>query len=507
MSIGHCPAGSSLVMFPDALENVRFCQSFSQKHCKRSLCHEIRCISGFSQQSRIFKNAFTKPLGNDLFNSRKSIVQTKVNATTEFSDSNSDAINEQQKDGCHPFEALDSDKTDKALRLTDAEIARTIVEVNSKAIIMSSKMILKSASRQLSLPPVQYHYVTDEYGDIYFQVNNDEDVLQCMSTSNCRVHCLIGLENIEIFKKEETSAGIDSDFLSPEASYDTESDDEGFYDEFWNRLVSIVEELDETDLEEPLGGWTNVETMKYIDPMEFSTTLAEVASTDYSKVMDKPSKGLLVVGLMRPAFMEEQSDVHKSLYVEGFPNKDMLYFTQNESKQFGESDVDTNSDSESESQKRHTDSGQGVNDSDTEEELETGTSLYKLEILKIYLVSHDGSQSDVSLEDFQQAEPDILAHSGSNIIARISASGYKAKVALMSLCERVKGIQVQEATLVGIDRLGIDVRVRCGTRLQTLRFAFESQATSEYAAERQLQHLLFPQLRSKRRKRREARRQ
>jgi len=88
------------------------------------------------------------------------------------------------------------------------------------------------------------------------------------------------------------------------------------------------------------------------------------------------------------------------------------------------------------------------------------------------ILSKSFVKSVVSLQDFQQAEPDILAHSASTIIARINSCGKKTKTALKSLCRKIKGIEVEETTIIGVDSLGIDVRVRSGTQLQTLRFAF-----------------------------------
>ena len=93
---------------------------------------------------------------------------------------------------------------------------------------------------------------------------------------------------------------------------------------------------------------------------------------------------------------------------------------------------------------------------------------------------------------------------------------------------------LQEASLIGIDSLGFDLRVCSGTQVQTLRFGFKSrvypigfhqmnllvkisemlltivilclQASSEYSAERQLNELLFPRSNQKVQKVKQARR-
>ncbi|KAM2730730.1 hypothetical protein EV1_001953 [Malus domestica] len=64
---------------------------------------------------------------------------------------------------------------------------------------------------------------------------------------------------------------------------------------------------------------------------------------------------------------------------------------------------------------------------------------------------------------------------------------------MINLCR----IILQEAVLIGVDSLGFDLRVCSGTQVQTLRFALNTRATSEYSAERQLNDLLFPRMQQK----------
>jgi len=134
------------------------------------------------------------------------------------------------------------------------------------------------------------------------------------------------------------------------------------------------------------------------------------------------------------------------------------------------------------------------------EESDMKCSLYRLEILGIQLVSVYGNQSVVSLQDFQHAEPDILVYSATEIIDRVDNGGGKTERALRSLCWKKKGLHVEEAILIGLDSLGVDIRVHCGAEVQTVRIAFKCRANSEDAAERQLRRLLFPRFRHKHRK-------
>ncbi|PKI63500.1 hypothetical protein CRG98_016167 [Punica granatum] len=126
-------------------------------------------------------------------------------------------------------------------------------------------------------------------------------------------------------------------------------------------------------------------------------------------------------------------------------------------------------------------------------------------MIKIQLLSVHGHPNIIEVEDYRRARPDSIAPSAAKIMSRLKAGGEKTGQALKSLCWRSKGIQVEEAMITGIDALGFDMRVCSGTQLQTLRFAFETRATSEYSAERQLNDLLFPRIQHKTQKKRQTR--
>ncbi|KAB2032112.1 hypothetical protein ES319_D05G349100v1 [Gossypium barbadense] len=105
-------------------------------------------------------------------------------------------------------------------------------------------------------------------------------------------------------------------------------------------------------------------------------------------------------------------------------------------------------------------------------------------------------KSLISLKDFQDAEPDVLVHSTSAILERFSKKGIWCNVALKSLCKK-KGLQIEEANLIGVDSLGIDVRIFSGVEVRTCRFPFKIRAMSEAAAEKKIRQLLFPRSRRK----------
>lgn len=52
-------------------------------------------------------------------------------------------------------------------------------------------------------------------------------------------------------------------------------------------------------------------------------------------------------------------------------------------------------------------------------------------------------QSTVSLQDFQEAEPDVLVHSASTIIEHLTEYGMKCDTALKALCRKKRGLHVE----------------------------------------------------------------
>lgn len=51
-------------------------------------------------------------------------------------------------------------------------------------------------------------------------------------------------------------------------------------------------------------------------------------------------------------------------------------------------------------------------------------------------------QSEISLQDFQDAEPDILVHSTAEIVERFSEKGIRCNIALKALCKK-RGLHVE----------------------------------------------------------------
>ncbi|KAJ6735342.1 CREG1 PROTEIN [Salix purpurea] len=395
---------------------------------------------------------------------RSSHLKSKIQASAENSDSNLDSSKQNGKLEYHPSEGIgeSTSETSSDAMLTPQETCRTIVEAKSKATLMLTGVINDDIHENIIWPDLPY--VTDEHGNIYFQVKNDEDILQTLTTENNFVQAIIGFDATEMLSEMEALGTSEIDFgieEIEEEDSDVQDGANGDDDDYDEDLVAVLDDDEEGDSDEDLGDWAKLETMSSSHPMYFAKKLAEVASDDPIDWMEQPPAGLAIQGLIRPAFMEEQSDIQRHMSV---------------------------------NQSRHAGTNQ---ESEKDEATSSGTSFYKLEMIKIQLISAHGHQTKVEVEDFRKAQPDAIALSAAKIISRLKAGGEKTMQAFKSLCWRCKGIQVEEAAIIDVDSLGFGLRVCSGTQIQTLRFAFNSRATSEYSAERQLNDLLFPRIQSR----------
>ncbi|XP_043691970.1 uncharacterized protein At3g49140-like isoform X2 [Telopea speciosissima] len=442
--------------------------------------------------------------------------RTRVRATEEYSSSASDPLESNGRQNYHPYEEIaESTSQDGGdARLTAAETTRTLIEVNTEATLMFSALINDEVHENIFLPELPY--VTDEHGnwysqfsagalklcgissDIYFRVNNDEGILDTLVSENNFVQVIIGLDTAEMLSEMDLAGPTDIDFGIEEITEgdgddiddDDEDDDDDDDDEDEDDWVAILEDEEgESDSDEALGDWAKLETMRSSHPMYFASQLAEAASDLPMDCIDQPPAGLAIQGLLRPAFAEEHPLIEK--HISG--NKSC----KDDQNQVGKIDklegigmVNAHH-HESASSKDGSVWADGL---EKAERVRPGTSFFKLEMIKIELISSHGHQTAVDVNDFQKARPDAIAHSAAQIISRLKDGGEKITQALKSLCWRCKGIKVEEVTVVGVDSLGFDLRVCSGTQVQNLRFAFNTRATSEYSAERQLHDLLFPRV-------------
>ncbi|KAF9683774.1 hypothetical protein SADUNF_Sadunf04G0049300 [Salix dunnii] len=425
---------------------------------------------------------------------RSSHLKSKTQASAENLDSNLESSEQNGKLQYHPFEdiAVSTSETSCDAMLAPQETSRTIVEAKSKATLMLTGLINDDFHENLIWPDLPY--VTDEHGNIYFQVKNDEDILQTLTTENNFVQVIIGFDAMEMLSEMESLGTSEIDFGVDEIEdedRDVEDGDDEDEDDYDEDLVAVLDDSDnEDDSDEELGDWAKLETMRSSHPMYFAKKLAQVASDDPIDWMEQPPAGLAIQGLIRPALMEEHSDIQRHMSCNKSCDADINKVGKSVEGKLEESGVVNGSEHKSES-------SEIWEESERDGVPRSGTSFYKLEMIKIQLISAHGHQTMVEVEDFMKAKPDAIALSAARIISLMKAGGEKITKAFKSLCWRCKGIQVEEVAIIDVDSLGFDLRVCSGTQIQTLRFAFNSQATSEYSAERQLNDLLFPRIKSR----------
>ncbi|XP_071732630.1 uncharacterized protein At3g49140-like [Rutidosis leptorrhynchoides] len=362
----------------------------------------------------------------------------------------------------HPSEDIsDCDESDENGNtiLRPAETSMTVIEANCKGLVMFSGLVSDGVYENIFLPDLPY--VKGENGNIYFQVKNDEDVLETLASGDNVVQVIIGLDTSEMVSEME-SLGLsddDSGFEDEDSDIDDgeedDDDDNGNYVKDW---VSVLEDDDDSD--GSVGDWANLETMRSHHPIDFANQLADFVSDVPINYMDRPPSGLSIQGLLRPAYVEENSVINERTLND---NEEANHIAREEKEELN-----------------------------NDQKVRNGNSYYKLEMIKMQLISAHGNQASIELEDFSKSQPDAIAHSAAKIISRVKAGGDNMIQALKALCWRCKGIQVEEVALIGVDSLGFDLRVCSGRQVQTLRFTFKNRASSEYGVESQLNCLLFP---------------
>ncbi|CAH2044257.1 unnamed protein product, partial [Thlaspi arvense] len=416
---------------------------------------------------------------------RKYLRKNRTQAIAEYLGSASDSKKPTGKSSYHPSEEIKAYVPENPgdSRLPPPETARTIIEVNKKGTLMLSGLLGIGLHENILWPDIPY--VTDQHGNIYFQVKENEDIMQTVVTSdNNYVQVIVGFDTMEMIKDMELSSPSGIGFGIEEIEDGiTEVEDENKgeeavgedkEDEEW---VAVLEDGDEdddyvSDSDESLGDWANLETMRTCHPMYFARRIAEVASSDPLSWMEQPSAGLAIQGLLSRVFVKDHSDIsdhNKSTSTD--KNKE----GQNSEEKF--EDIGTPSGDESEILQL--------------ENSRNAISYYKLEMIRIQLITAQGHQSEVEVEDVRKAEADAIARASEGIVSRLEEDGDNLTEALKSMCWRHNGIQAEEVKLIGIDSLGFDLRLCSGMQIETLRFAFSRKATSVHSAEAQLRELLF----------------
>ncbi|XP_054798168.1 uncharacterized protein At3g49140 isoform X3 [Prosopis cineraria] len=335
--------------------------------------YSLRCKSPFLGPSHFLWLS----MGHDL-------CLQKVCVAADYSDSVPDSSSYMSNQGYHPLEDLKVCHNTRRTELSSAEIARTTVEANRNAFLVFPGSVHCEPHEQISW--AEFQYLIDDYGDIYFEILDDANILEDRRTSN-PVRALIGMD-IPLYDNRRTASEYNI--------FNSGNNDEFLLDDDYIEILESEENLS--------VNWEMPDTTVSVHPVYFAKCLSKAVNAEYDKTMDHPSNGVSILGYLRPAFADEESylrTVYRSEDGDGYSSdcKDGENFYSN-------------------SMSDHRD---------------TGLTLYRLEILKIELFSVYGCQSEINLLDFQDAEPDILVHSNPVIQERLNK---RFNAALKALCKR-----------------------------------------------------------------------
>ncbi|XP_021800461.1 uncharacterized protein At3g49140-like isoform X2 [Prunus avium] len=116
---------------------------------------------------------------------------SKVLVAADYSDSVPDSSSYITNQGYHPLEEVKVCKMVRDTKLTSAEIARTTVEANCSALLVFPGKIHCEPHEQISW--ADFEYVIDDYGDLYFEIFDDANLLEDPAASN-PVNALFGMD-------------------------------------------------------------------------------------------------------------------------------------------------------------------------------------------------------------------------------------------------------------------------------------------------------------------------
>ena len=106
-------------------------------------------------------------------------------------------------------------------------------------------------------------------------------------------------------------------------------------------------------------------------------------------------------------------------------------------------------------------------------------AFYRLEVRDVYFVGGFAAMDWVSAEEYLDARPDPLAEAAAGIMEHMNRDHADA---LVTFARVFAGAEAEEASMVGVDRLGFKLRVRSGERLHSVRIAFPREVTTPEAS-------------------------
>ncbi|BBG93554.1 Pentatricopeptide repeat superfamily protein [Prunus dulcis] len=174
---------------------------------------------------------------------------SKVLVAADYSDSVPDSSSYITNQGYHPLEEVKVCKMVRDTKLTSAEIARTTVEANCSALLVFPGKIHCEPHEQISW--ADFEYVIDDYGDLYFEIFDDANLLEDPAASN-PVNALFGMD---IPTYDDGRIAGEFNILGGGNSDEIPFDD----DYLENMTVSLLFEIG-------FGGSTNIDGITVIRP-------------------------------------------------------------------------------------------------------------------------------------------------------------------------------------------------------------------------------------------------
>ncbi|XVE81127.1 hypothetical protein DITRI_Ditri15bG0037800 [Diplodiscus trichospermus] len=296
----------------------------------------FRCMNPFFGTTQFHRSS----VGRDL-------CLSKVSVAADYSDSVPDSSSYASKQGYHPLEELKVCKKIRETKLSSAEIARTTLEANSTALLVFPGTVHSEPHEQISW--AEFQYVVDDYGDIFFEIFDDENILRDRGASNI-VNALIGMD-IPTHENNNVIGGYNI--------LDIGNDDEiPFDDDYFEVMDSEVSEA-------PVDwGMPDTANASWVHPIYFAKCLTKAVHVEHDRKMDHPSNGVSIVGCLRPAFADEESYLRR-----------LFHFEDNDGYTLYWKDGET-----SKSNSKYDGS-------------KSGSTLYRLEILRMELFSIYGVQA------------------------------------------------------------------------------------------------------------------
>jgi putative heme iron utilization protein len=102
-------------------------------------------------------------------------------------------------------------------------------------------------------------------------------------------------------------------------------------------------------------------------------------------------------------------------------------------------------------------------------------AFWRLEVTDVYFVGGFAAMDWIDAREYARARPDPLADAAGGIVTHMNGDHADA---LVAYARAFGGVEADEATMVGVDRLGFKLRVTVGDRRQAVRIAFPREITT-----------------------------